>query len=48
MGLATEIGKHEVETFDSYEGVSDEKLIAQLEALTAKYREKLDKPLVSR
>lgn len=41
LGLPTEIGKEEFDVKDSYGGVSDEELIAQLEALTAKYREEL-------
>ena len=41
LGLATDIGEHELETLDSYEGVSDEELLAQLETLTVKYKEKL-------
>lgn len=43
LGLATEIGKREVDVTDRYEGVSDKELLNQLEALTAKYREKLNK-----
>lgn len=43
LGLATEIGKREVDITDRYEGVSDKELLNQLEALTAKYREKLSK-----
>lgn len=43
LGLPTEIGKEEVDVKNSYEGVSDEELIAQLEGLTAKYKEKLNK-----
>lgn len=41
LGLATEIGKREVDVTDRYGGVSDEELLNQLEALTTKYREKL-------
>ena len=41
LGLPTEIGKHEVDVKDNYEGVSDEELILQLETLTAKYKQSL-------
>jgi len=43
LGLPTEIGSHEVAIKDRYEGVSDGELILQLETLTAKYKEKLNK-----
>lgn len=41
LGLPTEIGKHEVDIKDNYEGVSDEELLEQLEMLNTKYKEKL-------
>lgn len=42
MGLPTEIGKHEHEVdVDVYAGVSDEKLLEELESLTKRYKEKL-------
>ncbi len=41
LGLATEIGKHEVEVKDNYEGISDEDLLKQLGSLSTKYKEKL-------
>ena len=41
LGLVTEIGRHEVDIKDRYEGVSDEELLDQFEGLTARYKEKL-------
>lgn len=41
LGLATEIGRHEVDIKDRYEGVSDEDLIEKIEYLTAKYKQSL-------
>lgn len=43
LGLPTEIGKQEVNVKDSYAGISDDELVLQLETLTAKYKERLNK-----
>lgn len=43
FGLPIEIGREEVAVKDPYEGVSDEELIAKIEELTAKYKEKLSR-----
>lgn len=40
LGLPTEIGKHEVEA-DLYAGMSNERLVKELESLTERYKEKL-------
>lgn len=43
LGLPTEIETHEVTVKDRYEGVSDHELLRQLEILTAKYKQGLNK-----
>lgn len=43
IGQPTEIGKHEVEIKDEYEGVSDEELLAKLDYFSKIYKEKSKK-----
>lgn len=43
LGLATEIGKHEVEVKDEYEGISDDELLSKLNYFSKIYKEKSKK-----